>query len=130
MPASASFIEHVKELLSPFGKITVRKMFGGAGIYCDGLFFAIIGDDDIWLKTDDQTCALFEDAECTPFTFEMNGKTSTMSYYSAPEAIFDDNDVRSHWITLAIGAARRNLAIKKPRKKALTKRKSAKKVAK
>jgi len=122
MPASMSFIDHVKDLFSPFGEISVRKMFGGAGIYCDGLFFAIIGDDDIWLKVDNETRATFEDAGLAPFTIEMNGKTGTMSYHAAPEDIYDDQDELSYWVGLALDAARRAAVKKKPKKKPVKKK--------
>lgn len=101
-------------------------MFGGAGVYCDGVFFAIIGDDDLWLKVDDETRAEFEAAGSGPFTVEMKGKTGTMSYYAAPEEIFDDEDALRHWTTLALDAARRSKTPKKKKKAVKKKRKSAK----
>ena len=119
MAPSASFIDYVKDLFSPFGEISVRKMFGGAGIYCDGAIFAIIGDDDIWFKVDDVTRPEFEAAGLRPFEVEMKGKTGTMSYYNAPEEIFDDNDVLRRWTGLALGAAARG---KKPAKKSAKKK--------
>ena len=80
MAPSTSYLDHIKDLLSPFGEITIRKMFGGAGVYCDGAIFAITGDDDLWLKVDDVTRAEFEAAELGPFRVEFdNGKTGTMS---------------------------------------------------
>ena len=122
MAPSASFLDYAKDLFAPFGDISIRKMFGGAGIYCDGAIFAIIGDDDIWFKVDDVTRAEFEAAGLAPFEIEMNGKTGTMSYYNAPEDIFDDNDVLRRWTELALAASAR---AKKP-----TKKKAAKKAKK
>lgn len=124
MPVSASYSEFIKDLFSPFGEIAIRKMFGGAGVYCDGAFFAIIGNDDLWLKVDDVSRAEFEAAGLTPFEVEMNGKVGTMSYYNAPEEIFDDNDALRHWASLALAAAARN---KKPAKKKTAKKKTARK---
>lgn len=124
MPVSASYSEFIKDLFSPFGEIAIRKMFGGAGVYCDGAFFAIIGNDDLWLKVDDVSRAEFEAAGLTPFEVEMNGKVGTMSYYNAPEEIFDDNDALRHWAGLALAAAARN---KKPAKKKTAKKKTARK---
>lgn len=124
MPVSAPYSEFIKDLFSPFGEIAIRKMFGGAGVYCDGAFFAIIGDDDLWLKVDDVSRAEFEAAGLAPFEVEMNGKVGTMSYYNAPEEIFDDNDALRHWAGLALAAAARN---KKPAKKKAAKRKTARK---
>lgn len=126
MAPSASFLEYAKDLFSPFGEISVRKMFGGAGIYCDGAIFAISADDDIWFKVDDVTRAEFEAAGLHPFEVEMNGKTGTMSYYNAPEEIYDDNDALRHWTSLALAASAR---AKKPVKKKTAKKKAAKKAA-
>ena len=122
MAASASYIDFIKDIFSPFGDISVRKMFGGAGVYCDGMFFAIIGDDDLWLKVDDETRAEFEAAGLKPFEVEMNGKKGTMSYYNAPEEIFDDEDALQHWAALAMGASRRAATSKK--KKAAKKKRA------
>lgn len=121
MPPSASYLEYLKDLFSSFGVITIRKMFGGAGIYCDGAIFAITGDEGVWLKGDDVTRAEFEAAGLSPFTYEFdNGKTGQMSYYNAPEEIFDDNDCLQHWTVLALEAAAR---AKKPKKKKSTAKK-------
>ena len=128
MPASASFIDFTKELFSPFGEIKVRKMFGGAGVYCDGLFFALIGDDDLWLKVDDETRAAFEEETLEPFTFEMkDGSSATMSYHAFPEDAFDDHDVLEHWTRLALQAAERAAIKKKPKKKKAKKKATKKK---
>ncbi|MEO1137517.1 MAG: TfoX/Sxy family protein [Pseudomonadota bacterium] len=123
MPPSASYLNYLKDLFSPFGVITIRKMFGGAGVYCDGAIFAITGDEGVWLKVDDVNRGEFEAAGLEPFTYEFdNGKTGTMSYYIAPEEIFDDEDVLRRWTELALGAAAR---AKKPAKKKAAKKKAA-----
>jgi DNA transformation protein len=114
MTVSASFIEHAKDLFSPFGEISVRRMFGGAGIYCDGLFFAILDDGAIYFKADDATRATFEAASLDPFTFEMkDGSLASMSYYEAPGDIFDDAAALRRWTTLALDAASRAAKFKK-----------------
>ena len=125
---SAAYLDYLKDLFSPFGTITVRKMFGGAGIYCDGAIFAITGDEGVWLKVDDVTRAEFEAAGLEPFRLEYDsGKSGTMSYYNAPEEVFDDHDALTHWAQLALGAAAR---AKKPAKKKKTAAKRARKKAK
>ncbi len=120
MAVPANFIVQAKELFAPFGDIRIRKMFGGAGVYCDDLFFAIMDDGAIYFKVDDETRKAFERRGLAPFTFEMkDGASATMSYYNAPEEIFDDEDELRHWTTLALDAARRMAKFKKkPAKKA------------
>jgi DNA transformation protein len=120
MAVSQSFIEQAEELFHPFGAIRVKRMFGGAGLYCDDLFFAILDDGAIYLKADDETRKTFEARGLSPFTFETkDGSAATMSYYAAPDDIFDDEDERRRWTTLALDAARRAARFKKkPAKKA------------
>lgn len=126
MTPSPSHLDHLKDLFSPFGEISIRKMFGGAGIYCDGKIFAIADDDDVWLKVDDVSRDAFEDAGLKPFEFEMKGKKGTMSYYRPPDDIYDDEDALRHWTGLALEAAARN---KTPAKKKKAKKKSGGKKA-
>ena len=114
MPPSESYLDYVKDLFSSFGEITIRKMFGGAGVYCDGAIFALIAEDELWFKVDDVTRAEFEAAGLKPFEVEMNGKVGTMSYYNVPEDIFDDNDELKHWTLMALTASAR---AKRPAKK-------------
>lgn len=128
MPPSASSLDYLKDLFAPFGVITIRKMFGGAGVYCDGAIFAITGDEGVWLKVDDVTRDEFEAAGLEPFTYKFeNGKTGTMSYYTAPEDVFDDNDALRHWTGLALDASARAQKVKKKTKKSSGKKKSKKK---
>lgn len=110
----SAHLDYLKDLFAPFGDITIRKMFGGAGVYCDGVIFAISADDEVWLKVDDQTRAEFEAVGAAPFTFEMKGKTASMSYHRAPDDIYDDDDALRHWAQLAIAAGSR---AKRPAKK-------------
>ncbi|MEO1243642.1 MAG: TfoX/Sxy family protein [Pseudomonadota bacterium] len=125
MAPSISYLDYLKDLFSPFGAITIRKMFGGAGIYCDGAIFAITGDEGVWFKVDDVNRVEFEAAGLTPFTVEFNnGKIGQMSYYRAPDEIFDDADSLHHWTALALGAASR---AKKPAKENASKRSTRKK---
>ena len=127
MPPSASFLDLTKELFAPFGAVAVKKMFGGAGVYCDGLFFAILGDDTLWLKVDDVTRAEFEQAGLEAFTYEMkDGRVGSMSYYNAPDAVFDDAGELRKWTTLALDAASRTAKLrKKPAKKKTAAKKKA-----
>lgn len=108
MAVSPSFLEHGRELFAPFGDIVVKRMFGGAGVYCDGLFFAVLDDGVVYLKVDDVTRAAFEAAGLAPFTFEAkDGSTATMSYYAVPDEFYEDDEARARWVGLALDAARR-----------------------
>ena len=61
--------EHIRELFREFGPVGVRPMFGGAGLYADGVMFALISDDLIYLKASATTVAAFERENCPPFEY-------------------------------------------------------------
>lgn len=128
MAVSKSFLDFAAELFEPFGEVTIRKMFGAAGVYCDSLFFAVLDDEVVYLKTDETTRAEFERAGCLPFSFETkDGEIAVMSYYAAPGDFYDDAEETRRWTTLALDAARRAAKLKKKRvKKATTAPKRAK----
>lgn len=89
-------------------------MFGGAGIYRDGLMFALISGGEIYLKADKETEERFRAAGCRPFVYSRDGKSATMSYFSAPEDALDDPTVMRDWAELAFEAA---LRAPRPKKK-------------
>jgi len=97
-------------------------MFGGHGIYHNDLMFGLVADDELYLKTDSVNVALFEEQGLGPFEFVANNKTSKMSYYLAPEEIYDDSEQAAYWAELGFQAALRANTIKAKR--------AAKKVAK
>jgi DNA transformation protein len=113
MSASPGFITLLEDLLRPLGPITVRRMFGGAGVYCDGLFFAIVDDDTLYLKTDEKGRAAFAAEGMGPFTYmTKDGPGTLMTYWRAPERLFDDSEDMIAWARQALDAAHRAAAKK------------------
>ncbi len=113
MTASTEFIELVKELLAPLGPIMVRRMFGGAGVYCDAIVFAFIDDDTLFLKTDEAGRAAFESEGMGPFTYmTKDGPGTLMSYWRAPERLLDEPDEIVLWARRALATARLQLRAK------------------
>jgi len=112
MATLSDFERHVGDLLAPVGPVRLRRMFGGSGIYAGDTMFALIAHDELYLKVDDLTRARFEAAGSVPFTYEGKGKPVQMSYWSAPEEVFDDPDALEEWARLALEAARRGKAAK------------------
>lgn len=88
-------------------------MFGGAGIYRDGVMFALVSGGDVYLKCDEETADRFGEAGCRPFLYEKDGKTVQMSYRSLPDEAADDPEFLRVWAELAWQAALR--ARQKPR---------------
>jgi DNA transformation protein len=88
-------------------------MFGGHGVYHEGLMFALVADDVLYLKADAASAGAFTALGLGPFVYEKNGRKTRMSYYAAPEAIFDDPDVAKEWAERAYAAALRGAKPKK-----------------
>lgn len=118
MAVSQALIDTLAETLRPLGHITVRKMFGGAALYCDGQVFALIADDVLHLKVDAETRPAFEAEGCGPFTYATkDGVHELGSYHRAPDRLLDDDDDLRRWVRDAIAVGRR-AAQAKPAKKA------------
>jgi len=114
---SKGYSDYLAELFSPFGEVSIRRMFGGAGVYLDGSIFAIADDDSLYLKVDDRTRPAFEAAGLAPFRYEKkDGTVGVMSYYAMPDEAHDDPDALAEWTRRALDAARRSQAAKPPRK--------------
>ncbi len=111
-----ALIEVLREALDALGGIQVRRMFGGHGLFQDGLMFALISDDVLYLKADATTQPDFEAEGMLPFTYERrDGKTTVMSYWRAPERLLDETDELQEWASRAIsadGSARMGCAMK------------------
>ena len=129
MPNAAGLIAHCTELLSVLGPVRVNRMFGGNGVYVDGLFLALIARDTLYLKTDDGSRPAFEAAGCQPFAFDSAGGARTvLSYWSAPDEAMESPAAMLPWARLAMVSALRAAADKRlaaARKKAATPRKKA-----
>ena len=107
------FVAHVLELLAPLGTITARRMFGGHGVYCGGVFIAIVANDSLYLKTDEASRAEFEHAGCESFTYRRHGKTASLNFHRAPDEALDAPHLMKPWARIALAAALRSRAAKK-----------------
>ena len=118
MTATRSFMDQVAEAMNGFGPVTFCRMFGGAGVYADGLMFALIDRDMLYLKVDDASRADFEAAGSVPFTYTTrHGEGSLDSYWRAPERLFDEPDEMALWARRALDIARRQAVAKAQRSK-------------
>jgi DNA transformation protein len=99
---------HIVDLFASFGPVVVRRMFGGGGIYADGLMFALVTDGAIYLKADAQTIPAFEREGLRPFTYTAKGrKQVSLSYWRMPDRLYDDADELARWAREAVMAAQR-----------------------
>jgi len=112
--ADSEFIEYLLEQMQDIGPVNARAMFGGHGIYHDGIMFALVADDVLYLKTDEANRREFEARNLPAFLYERKDKVISMSYNEAPGEVLDDPDEMTYWARSAIAASRR--AVKKSRR--------------
>ncbi|AZS22809.1 TfoX family protein [Caulobacter sp. FWC26] len=105
MAVSDDYKDFVLELLAPLGQVSARRMFGGVGVYANGLFFALIDDDVLYLKGDDALKLEFEAAGAQAFAPFEDGKT--MAYWTAPTEALDDQDILLDWARKSLAVAAR-----------------------
>lgn len=108
MSVSDEYLDFVMDQFEGMGELRAKRMFGGVGIYCDGWVFAILADDELYLKADDVNRADYERQGLKPFTYRMkNGRSGSMSYYPLPAGLLDEKEELMEWSRKSIDAARR-----------------------
>jgi DNA transformation protein len=117
MAVTEGFKDLVKDLLAEFGPVTIRNMFGGAGVYYDGVMFAILDGDVFYLKTDEASASAFRAEGMEPFTYVTEGKRPVvMSYFEVPPRLLDEPDELVVWTREAYRIACASKT-KRPRKR-------------
>ena len=104
---SDDFVDYVLELFGPFGTVVSRRMFGGHGVYLDGLMFAIISEDTLYLKADEMNRIEFEQAGCEIFGYARKGRRATLGFFRAPEDAMESPELMLPWARTAYAAALR-----------------------
>ena len=117
MSISPEFAEFLKDQLEPFGAVTIRRMFGGGGVFREGLMFGLIAGETLYLKTGDANRGDFESAGMKPFTYEGKSKPVAMSYHEVPPDVLEDSDSLSEWAVKAFDVALKTRKPKKPKRK-------------
>ena len=121
---AGGFNELLEELFEPVGGVSLRRMFGGIGVFKDGVMFGLVDDDMLFLKADEVTAARYEAEGQGRWVYEGMGKQVAMPYWRLPERLYDEPDEFREWAVIAFAVAER---AKKPKVK---KQKPAKVVAK
>jgi len=108
MTASDSFAAFLCDQLAPLGRITLRRMFGKTGVFCGGLMLAMVRDNTLYFRVDDDNRAVFKEAEAfPPLNYAKKGGTIDLAFWRAPERLFDEPDELVTWAQAALAAARR-----------------------
>lgn len=113
MTVSRDFRDFILEQLAPAGRVTPRAMFGGVGLYLDGLFFALIDDDTLYFKADEATRARYRRAGSKPFCPYPGEPDKAMGYWQVPAEVLEEPVELAAWAREAAGVA---LAARKRRR--------------
>jgi DNA transformation protein len=117
MARRSEFVEHVVETMRAFGDVTAKSMFGGWGLYREGVFFALVAEESLYLKTDEENRADFEALGLEPFVYATrDGGSIVMSYRQAPDEALESPQVMAEWARRSYAAALRAAAKKRPSK--------------
>jgi DNA transformation protein len=103
------FLEYVVESLSKYANVKARAMFGGYGLYSDGIMFALVAYDELYFKGDEFNKIFYEEQGSETFKYDAKGKVISMSYYKAISEIYDDEELMKKWLQSGLGASKRKI---------------------
>ena len=108
MAASDTFAEFLREQLASLGRVTMRRMFGKTGVFCDGVMLGMVTENTLYFRVDDQNREIFNEARSfPPLNYGKKGRTIDLSFWRAPERLFDEPEEFLAWARIALAAAGR-----------------------
>ena len=114
MSVSDDYRDFVLEQLATAGRLASRRMFGGVGLYLDGLFFALIDDDTLYFKTDDSNRERYRQAGSQPFCPYPDRPDYQMGYWAVPAEVLEDAEALKAWAREALAVALRSKPARRP----------------
>jgi len=97
----------IREVFAPLGQVSIRRLFGGSGVYFQGVIIAIVYEDELLLKADSISAPEFEAAGSTQWTYEGRRGEVSMPYWSIPHDAYDNAESMDRWVRLAFDAGLR-----------------------
>jgi len=107
MAVSDEFLDYIIDQFAGWGEVSARRMFGGAGLYCDGAMFGLIADDVAYLKVDDSNREDFVRTGTAFNPFPEKAKSVVMPYYEIPVDALEDRELLGKWAQRALAVARK-----------------------
>ncbi|MGB4191509.1 MAG: TfoX/Sxy family protein [Rickettsiales bacterium] len=104
---SSGFVEYILDILSPYGNIKSRRMFGGYGLYVEKIIFALIIEDEIYFKADIDLAENYKVLGSYPFTYKRDEKSIALSYWYVPSEVLEDNELLKSWFNQSLTVARK-----------------------
>jgi DNA transformation protein len=115
--ASDSFAEFLCEQLAPLGRVTMRRMFGKTGVFCNGLMFGMVTNDALYFRVDGHNREVFKEAgSVPPLNYDKQGITIDLAFWCAPDRLLDEPDELVTWARAALAAAGRVAAKRTPKR--------------
>ena len=103
----SDFVTLLEEVFAQLGPVNARKMFGGYGLYHEGVMFGLVADDTLYLKADEMNVGTFTERALQPFEYDKGKKVVKMSYYQAPEEVLENPVEAAVWARRSFEAAKR-----------------------
>ncbi len=117
--------DDIDELFSAFGRVSVRRLFGGAGLYAGDTMFGLLHGGLIYLKADGENAAAYDREDLAAFSYMARGERRVIaSYRRIPDRLYDDGEELATWARDALAAARRTGAPSRRSRKSGRKRKA------
>ena len=114
MVASETYAEFLREQFAPLGRVTLRRMFGKTGVFCDGVMLGMVTENTLYFRVDEENRETFREAEAfPPLNYAKKGETIDLAFWRVPERLFDEPDEFITWARAALAAAHR-VAAKRP----------------
>ena len=114
MVASETYAEFLREQLAPLGRVTLRRMFGKTGVFCDGVMLGMVTENTLYFRVDEENRETFREAEAfPPLNYAKKGQTIDLAVWRMPERLLDEPDELIAWARAALAAAYR-VAAKRP----------------
>ena len=106
------FAAYVVDLMQSIGPVYSKRMFGGFGVFLDGMMFGLIMINTLYLKVDEENLKEFDELGLKPFTYKKKGQEMKLSYYQAPEEAMESMEIMRAWGNRSFGVALRTAARK------------------
>lgn len=114
MDDDSEFAAFLSERLAPLGRISIRRMFGKSGVFCDGAMLGVLTGNMLYLRVDDQNRDSFKEAAAfPPLNYRKGDRLIDLAFWRAPDRLFDEPEELLVWAKLALAAARRVAAKRK-----------------
>jgi DNA transformation protein len=103
--AEQEFVDYIVDLMQSIGPVYAKRMFGGHGIFLEGLMFGLVADSVLYLKADDTIIKEFTELGLDAFTYNKKGKATEISYYQCPEEAMESSEEMNLWANKAYAVA-------------------------